>query len=176
MIRLTLLATAALLLPNIGVQPFSASDTPANATASFTASAAAVADVSVRGFPFPGFHIPNFIKNRKRGIEVEVNEMKTRLRDLVVQQESWYAAHNAYGRNVALVAAVAPGDSSARDVQIQILFANSRGWSAIASHPNAPGRSCVAYVGLPEALPIIPRTRLEANEALLEGIPACDSK
>mgnify|MGYP007080227165 CR=1 FL=1 len=102
--------------------------------------------------------------------------MKTRLRDLVVQQETWYAQNKSYGRNVTRIAGLAPGDTTTHHVQVQILFANAKGWSAIASHPDAPGRSCVAFVGGPESVPMVPRTRAEANVATMEGIPACDSK
>ena len=100
--------------------------------------------------------------------------MKTRLRDLVVQEEAYYAQNKTYTRNVKLVSGVTLGDSTANGVQIEILFANSKAWTAVASHSNAPGRSCVAYVGHPEALPLMPRTRLEGNSATMEGMPACD--
>jgi hypothetical protein len=46
----------------------------------------------------------------------------------------------------------------------------------MASHPSAPGKSCVVFVGLREKLPILPRTHESAQEALLEGVPACDAK
>lgn len=124
----------------------------------------------------PGIRLPKFLRmNRKRGVEAEIAQMKTRLRDLVVQQESFYAQNKSYTKNVARVVGLAPGDTSANHVEVQILFANSKGWSAIASHPDAPGRSCVAFVGV-GAVPIVPRTRAEANVATMEGIPACDSK
>lgn len=164
MIRLALLTTAAFLLPNIGVKPAQLAERPA--------TFATVASVA-----FPGVRFPKFMRvNRKHGAEVELAQMKTRLRDLVVQEESYFAKNGIYGRNLIRVQAAAPGDTTANDVQIQILFANKRGWSAIASHPDAPGRSCVAFVGSTEAVAMIPRTRRDANVATLEGIPACDNK
>lgn len=164
MIRLPLLAAAALLLPHFGNKPAALVERPATAK-------------TVEAFGLPGLRLPKFLRaNRKRGVEQEIAQMKTRLRDLVVQQESWYAQNKVYGRNVTRVASLAPGDSTTSHVQVQILFANSKGWTAIASHPDAPGRSCVAFVGTPESVPMVPRTRAEANVATMEGIPACDSK
>ena len=163
MLRLPLLAAAALLLPNVGTKPTTVTERPAN-----------VSRVSTAGFP--GLHIPKFLKiKRKRGVEMEITAMKGRLRDLVVQQEAYYAQNKSYARNVSRVAGVTLGDSTANGVQIQILFANSKAWTAVASHSNAPGRSCVAYVGQAESIPLIPRTRLEGNSATTEGMPVCDS-
>ena len=157
------LAAAALLLPNIGAKPTTVAERPVNVSQVTTAA-------------FPGLHIPNFLKiKRKRGVEIEITAMKSRLRDLVVQQEAYYAQHKSYARNVNRVASVTLGDSTANGVQIEILFANSKAWTATASHSNAPGRSCVAYVGQPGTIPLIPRTRLEGNSATMEGLPACDS-
>lgn len=164
MIRLPLLAAAVLLLPNFGDKPATVTERPA-------------AVMNSASFGLPSLRLPKFLRGgRKRGVEQEIAQMNTRLRDLVVQQESWLAQNKVYGRNAARVAAVAPGDSLTNHVQVQILFANSKGWSAIASHPDAPGRSCVAFVGGPEAVPMVPRTRAEANVATMAGIPACDSK
>lgn len=164
MFRLPLLAAAALLLPNFGEKPATLTERPA-----------AVANST--SFGLPRLRLPKFLRGgRKHGVEQELAQMKTRLRELVVQQESWRAQNKTYGRNAARIAGLAPGDSAASHVQVQILFANSKGWSAIASHPNAPGRSCVAFVGGPESVPMVPRTRAEANVATMEGIPSCDSK
>lgn len=163
MLRLSLLAAAAVLLPEVGGSTV-VSDRPATSAA-----------VAAHAFGLPSIRLPKFLRvNRKRGVEQEITEMKTRLRDLVVQQETYYSENGRYGRNVTKVAALARGDSTAKDVQIEILFANSKGWSAIASHPGAPGRSCVAFVGNPESVAIVPRTRMDANVATAEGVPACD--
>ena len=163
MLRLPLLAAAALLLPNVGTKPTTVTERPAN-----------VSRVTTAGFP--GLRIPKFLKlKRKRGVEMEITAMKGRLRDLVVQQEAYYAQHKLYARNANRVAGVTLGDSTANGVQIEILFANSKAWTAVASHSQAPGRSCVAYVGQAETIPLIPRTRLEGNSATMEGIPVWDS-
>lgn len=163
MLRLSLLAATALLLPNIGTTPAAVLKHPAGT-------------VSMTGAGFPGIGLPKFLKIKtRRGAEVEVNVMKARLRELVVQEETFYAQNKVYTRNVNRVSALSKPDSSTNSVQIEILFANSKGWTAVASHPNAPGRTCVAYVGNPESIPMIPRTRHEGNSASMEGIPACDA-
>ena len=163
MLQLPLLAAAALLLPNFGAKPTTIAERPATVTRLTSAG-------------LPGLHIPKFLKiKRKHGVEAEITAMKSRLRDLVVQQETYYAQNKSYARNVNRVTGVTLGDSTANGVQIQILFANSKAWTATASHSNAPGRSCVAYVGQPELIPLIPRTRLEGNSATMEGLPVCDS-
>ena len=101
--------------------------------------------------------------------------MKLRLKDLVGQQESFYADHSTYTKNSYKLPT--RGDSVAANVvQLQILFAGKKGWSAVASHPDAPGKSCVVYVGDPENLPIIPRTRAQGNEATIEGVAVCDAR
>ena len=162
MLRLPLLAAAALLLPDLGAKPTAVVDRPAPA-------------VTTAGFP--GLRLPKFLKiKRKRGPEAEFNAMKTRLRDLVVQQEAFYAQNKSYTRNASSVAGVTLRDSTANGVQIEILFANSKAWTAVASHSNAPGLTCVAFVGQLDAIPLMPRTRAEGNSATMEGIPACDSK
>ena len=106
MIRSPMLAAAALFLPGIGAKPTAVADRPINAAVVATAA-------------FPGLHLPKFLKiKRKRGVEVEMNSMKTRLRDLVVQEEAYYAQNKTYTRNVKLVSGVTLGDSTANGVQI----------------------------------------------------------
>jgi hypothetical protein len=61
-------------------------------------------------------------------------------------------------------------------VQVEILFAGKTGWSALASHPDASGKTCVVYVGSRDRLPVVPRTHQDARDAVAEGIPACDDK
>ncbi|MEP6835459.1 MAG: hypothetical protein ABJB74_18885, partial [Gemmatimonas sp.] len=156
MFRLPMLAVAALLLPNVGAKLTAGAESPAT-----------VAHVTAAGFP--GFGLPKFLRfKRKPGVEVELNVMKARLRELVVQEEAFYAQNKSYTKNVnKLAPTVTLKDSVSNGVQIEILFAGSKGWSAVASHSNAPGRSCVAYVGQAESIPVMPRTRLEGNSATM---------
>jgi len=106
-----------------------------------------------------------------------VDAMDRRLRRFVAQEEAWFVKHARYGNNVSKIAASDASRDAALDlVQVQVLYASKRGWTAIASHPDAPGKSCVVYVGYRETLPLIPRTRTDAKDAMDEGRPSCDSK
>ena len=103
--------------------------------------------------------------------------VERRLRDLVMQQESWFVKQGRYGWNAYRAGVERKGDSTAfAEVHVEILYAGKIGWTALASHPSAPGKTCVVYVGFRERLPILPRTRASAKEALLEGMPACDDR
>lgn len=122
--------------------------------------------------PLPRLRLP---KLPRHGDAVAVDAMDRRLRRLVAQQESWFVQHARYGNNVLKVSARDMSRDASLDlVQVQVLYASKRGWTAIASHPDAPGKSCVVYVGYRETLPLIPRTRADAKDALDEGRPACD--
>jgi hypothetical protein len=103
--------------------------------------------------------------------------VERRLRDLVMQQESWFVKQGRYGWNAYRAGLERKGDSTAfSEVHVEILYAGKIGWTALASHPSAPGKTCVVYVGFRERLPVLPRTRESAREALLEGMPACDDR
>lgn len=163
MLRLSLLAIAAVLLPAAGNKPASVMSSENMVPAASTSWAPKIR--------FP--HFPKF--NRKRGNEIEMAQIKTRLRSLVVQEEQFYSDNGVYGRNVNRMSSKSAGDSASLNrVQVQILWAGKRGWSATASHPDAPGKSCTIYVGDREKFPILPRTRAEGLEASMDGIPACD--
>ena len=98
-----------------------------------------------------------------------------RLRLLVSQQEAWYADHARYGGNVSGVARKdVVNDAGMDKVDVQVLYASTRGWTAVAAHPDAPGKTCVVFVGHRERIPLIPRTRADANVAADEGRPVCD--
>ena len=101
--------------------------------------------------------------------------VERRLRDLVMQQESWFVKEAHYSNNAYRAGLERKGDSTAfADVQVEVLYAGRRGWTAVGYHPKAPGKTCVIYVGFRERLPILPRTHESAREATLEGMPACD--
>ena len=163
MLRLSLLVVAALVLPNTGQKPSELASRPMSIS-------------TIANAAFPSLHFPRLPRFKyKKEYDVQVALMKLRLKDLVGQQESFYAEHSSYTKNQFKLPV--RGDSTAANVvQLQILFAGKKGWSAIASHPDAPGKSCVIFVGDPETLPIIPRTRAEGNEATIEGAAACDSR
>jgi hypothetical protein len=163
MLRLSLLTIAAVLLPAAGNKPAAVMSSE-NIAPTVSASWA------------PKIRLPRFPKfNRKHGNQIEMAQIKQRLRNLVVLEEQFYSDNGVYGRDVNRMNSKSAGDSaSSNHVQVQILWAGKRGWSAIASHPDAPGKSCTIYVGDREKFPILPRTRAEGIEASMEGIPACD--
>lgn len=123
--------------------------------------------------PKPKIRLPHLPK--RSGSNELMAQTARRLKSLVSDQESWYADHGRYGSNSFAVArSNTRSDSTFEQVQVQVLFAGAKGWSAMASHPDAPGKSCVIYVGNRTALPVIPRTRAEAVDATAEAKPACD--
>lgn len=127
----------------------------------------------------PKLRLPFFGGKKDKGTRKAspMDLVDRRLRDLVSQQESWFAKEGRYGRNAYRAGLLRHGDSTAfEEVQVEILYAGKIGWTALASHPSAPGKSCVVYVGFRERLPILPRTHQSARDALLEGIPACDDR
>jgi hypothetical protein len=165
MSRLAVLVAAALFLPAAGNKPGMVT-APANAPPVVTASWAPRLRMP---------HLPRF--HRSRAGAPEVAQMNTRLRALVVQEEAWYAVNGTYGRDAGKVATAQHDTSSTTGrVQVEILYAGKQGWTAIASHPDAPGKSCVVFVGVRDRFPIVPRTRADGNSAVMEGIPACDAK
>ncbi len=108
-----------------------------------------------------------------------MNLVEQRMRSLVAQEEMWYSVHGSYSKDIAALSGAKKVDSAAAEdsvdlVQVQVIYAHRRGWTAIASHPAAPGKSCVIFVGDRQSLPIVPRTRADANEARTEAVPACD--
>lgn len=165
MLRLPLLVAAALILPAAGRKPAQVIS-PANVSPSVSASWA------------PKIHFPRLPHfSRRNTTQRSIAQMNTRLRNLVVEQEAWYVQNKSYSKDVNKLSNMAAGDSAARsNVQVQIVYATRSAWTAIATHPNAPSKSCVVYVGVREKLPLVPRSWAEGNEANMEGIPACDAK
>jgi len=124
-----------------------------------------------------------FARDSVRAVVVELHEeaakpmslVDRRLRDLVVQQETWFAKEGRYGRNAYRAGQLREGDSTAYEqVEVEILYAGTVGWTALGAHPSARGKSCVIFVGARDRLPMIPRTHKEGRTADFEGIPACD--
>ncbi|HYW31956.1 MAG TPA: hypothetical protein VE869_10655 [Gemmatimonas sp.] len=125
----------------------------------------------------PRFRMPGRFK--KNPADAPLALIDRRLRQFVGQQESWFVGHQRYSVDVPNVTRSRPGtlspaDSALENVQVQVIYAHARGWTAVASHPGAPGKSCVVFVGFRETLPFIPRTRADAAEAVDEGRPVCD--
>ena len=145
--------------------------TPAIAPA--TVSHGASATIGFPRFPRPRFRIPG--RSKRNAADAPMALVDRRLRLLVTQQEVWFSEKARYDREVPRVARLdAVQDTLLNAVQVQVIYATTKGWTAIASHPGAPGKSCVVFVGRRESIPIIPRTRLDAAVAEDEGRPACD--
>jgi hypothetical protein len=150
-----------------------------HATLTVAPRAPFVSAATMMGFPgFPRFSLPRLRipgRSRRNAADAPMALVDRRLRLLVTQQEVWFSEQARYDREVPHVARLdAVKDSLLNAVQVQVIYATSKGWTAIASHPAAPGKSCVVFVGRRETIPIIPRTRLDAAVAEDEGRPACD--
>ena len=169
------IAALSLALATVGVESGSmgATTLPVVPSAVEVPVAAGLPGLSLPKVPMPRFRLPHLPK--RSGDSEALEATARRLTAMVAQQESWYSDHGQYRSNSAGLPAgavsKAPQDPN---VQVQILFANRKGWTAIASHPDAPGKSCVIYVGVRTAIPIIPRTRADAAEAAAEAKPVCD--
>lgn len=136
-------------------------------------TAATVPSVKLPHVPMPKLRLPKLPK--RNDASEPLSRTARRLKALVADEESFYSDNGRYGLDPFRVARnLTRADSTFEKVQVQILFANSKGWSAMASHPDAPGKSCVIYVGFRTSLPVIPRTRADASEAAAEGQPVCD--
>ncbi|MBL0172512.1 MAG: hypothetical protein IPP90_17720 [Gemmatimonadaceae bacterium] len=156
------IAALSLLLTLPGASPAVARD-----------ASASLPGIKMPHVPMPKVRLPRLTK--RNGSSEAVVQTKRRLKALVGDQEAWYSDHGSYGANANTMARNATRtDSSFDKVQIQVLYAGKKGWTAMASHPDAPGKSCVIYVGYRNALPMIPRTRADALDASAEAQPACD--
>lgn len=91
--------------------------------------------------------------------------VKTDLKNLQISEEA-YASANA--GNYFSHAYTSPGDSAntfgaSINVSITATASGSSGWSATATHANAPGHLCAIFVG---TAPVSP--------AVFDGAPACN--
>jgi hypothetical protein len=102
-----------------------------------------------------------------------MREMAQALRDLITQQEKYWAGHGSYTTDgVALGTYPMPKKQL---VMVQVIFAGSRGWTGMATYRGLKGKSCVVYVGVEAELPKIPATWAEHLPAQVEGQPRCDA-
>lgn len=88
--------------------------------------------------------IPKFANTKGKAY---VASMKSDLRNLATAQESYYYDHNTYTPDISLLGfSPTPGDA------ISIVEATAGGWSAKATHAQAPVAACAIYVGTAQAL------------------------
>jgi len=102
-----------------------------------------------------------------------ISAMRASLRMLVTAEEGYWAKHGTYTTEMITL-----GFGSRRgpdDAPPQVLFAGSRSWTAMATHPALRGLTCVMYVGDASEMPVkLPVTRHDQRVAEEEGAPTCD--
>ncbi len=95
--------------------------------------------------------------------------METDLRRLVAGQAQYFAN---VGRYSSRLSTIGLRFLPHRGVSVQMLSADAFGWSAKATHVDAPGKSCVVWIGQPTRKP---STDGQGLAAAFEGVPVCDS-
>lgn len=100
--------------------------------------------------------------------------LKTRLRNLVVAQEQFWAAHGTYTTDVAQLGMFGPTVPPADSVWVQVLFAGGRSWNGRALYLGKLRKSCVVYIGALSDLPSPPVSEVDSVRPSAEGSPACD--
>lgn len=102
--------------------------------------------------------VPKFAATKERAY---LGTMKSDLRNLATAQESYFYDNNTYYIGAVPTAGFLYNPS--RDVAVSIGEASIAGWSATASHPGAPGRTCAVFYG--SAAVVAPATT--------EGVVTC---
>jgi len=92
--------------------------------------------------------------------------MKSDLRALTMQQESWQHANQDYATSLTALHAIASAG-----VRLELLQSTARGWSARATHDALTGASCVVYSGVVAKLPATERT---GKRPEFPGTVVCD--
>lgn len=102
--------------------------------------------------------VPKFAATKERAF---LGTMKSDLRNLATAEESYFYDNSTY-YDGAVPAAVFQYNPS-KDVAVVIQEASVAGWSASATHPGAPGKTCAVFYG--GAAPLAPATA--------EGVVTC---
>jgi hypothetical protein len=93
------------------------------------------------------------------------DQIRRSLRVLVAAEQGFYAENGTYSGDLDRLAFRASGES-----QVKFLWVTRRGWAASGTHPAAPGRDCVVFVGVANAAP----TTLRFTRSGREGVVVCD--
>jgi hypothetical protein len=103
-------------------------------------------------------------------------QLKSRLRNLVVAQEQFWAGHGTYTTDVSALGIFnSPKAGEQRDsIWVQVIQAGGRSWWGRSSHLGDRGKSCVIYVGFLSDFPSPPVTDDRKLQARSEGEPLCD--
>jgi prepilin-type N-terminal cleavage/methylation domain-containing protein len=83
--------------------------------------------------------IPKFSSTKGKAY---LSALKTDLRNLATAEESYYYSHDVYSADLAQLGLV-----KSEQVDIQVKEATVGGWSAEATHPQAPVGKCAIFVG-----------------------------
>jgi len=102
--------------------------------------------------------VPKFAATKERAY---LGTMKSDLRNLATSQESYFYDNNTY--YIGAVPAAGFLYNPSKSVTVTIGEASVAGWSATATHPGAPGKSCAVFYGT--AAPVAPATT--------DGVVAC---
>ena len=86
--------------------------------------------------------VPKFSATKEKAY---LGTMKSDLRNLATAEESYFYDNNTYYGGVVPDAAFQ--FNTTKDVNIGIQEATVAGWSATATHPGAPGKTCAVFYG-----------------------------
>ena len=106
----------------------------------------------------------------------DVKEMKAALRTLVMKQEAFWSEHGSYTADMSALGLYPRPASASGTPAVQVIFAGSRGWTAMATQSTMKGRSCVIFVGNPDELPKLPATMRSKAVPADEAVPVCDER
>lgn len=96
-------------------------------------------------------------------------QMKVDLRKMIQAQEAYHGTMGTYTRNIETL----PLQFAWQDqVEVTVVNADARSWSARATHTRHPGKSCVIWVGPVQQRPATERQRRSPQRS---GTPACDN-
>jgi hypothetical protein len=93
------------------------------------------------------------------------DQIRRSLRLLVAAEQGFYAENGTYSGDLNRLAFRPSGES-----QVKFLWVTRQGWAASGTHPAAPGRDCVVFVGVANAAP----TTLRFTRSGREGVVVCD--
>ena len=93
------------------------------------------------------------------------DQIRRSLRLLVAAEQGFYAENGTYSGALDRLAFRPSGES-----QVRFLWVTRQGWAASGTHPGAPGRDCVVFVGAANA----PPTTLRFTRSGREGVVVCD--
>ena len=94
-------------------------------------------------------------------------QIRQSLRRLVAAEQGFYAENGTYSDDPQRLGFRPAGAS-----QVEILWITRLGWAARGTHPALPGRDCVTYAGVAEAVPSTRRLGRSGGE----GVIVCDDR